>query len=527
MTPRTDVTDIAKASTPSSGGQLVPAYRHATDPDVLKQWADLTGDGYGNRLNNYTLFDDYYSGKHRAKLNARAAAYLKLTHIDFAENVCDVVVDSAAERMEVTGFVTNLEADIDVEEPRPITDALAQVWEDQKLDVKQGDVHTGVRKLGDWFVLVDVDPDTRLPRITSNHPGKLRPIYHAERPDELVAVVKRWDCSDVSPTNPSGRRIRRLNLYFDDRVEKYFQLAESSLESTWAQHVDEGDVSWPVPWTVDGTPGGKPRGIPVVHFRNKSKGQPYGVSDLLKVIPQQDQLNKHILDLNDIVDYQAWPQRWGTGIANDEVGRLNNHPGEFWAASAVDAKFGAFPAADLSQMQGVIESDLQRIAGLTRTPIRFLVLAQQPPSGEAIRAGDAGLVGKVRDAQPATGHGWEQVLLLCARILADEGHLQVADDVLAKLRVTVAWRDAEARGDKSDWEVAGAQQAAGVSVETTLRERGYDPVAEAKRREQEAEALQDRSMRAKNRGLGMDALDPATLDTPTATAPVTPAPVPS
>lgn len=502
--------------------QLAPAYQGPLAQDTLKAYADLHGDGYDSRLSHYATFEEYYDGEQRTMVSDRAATYLQVCGFQFAENVCDVVIDSMAERMEVTGFVPNFEADESAEDDaqeqpddttdpttivaaaphtRPLTDYLAWAWDVNRMDDRQGTVHTNVLKLGDYFAMVDFDDELQQPKIVLNRPHCIRPIYSDENPDELTVVVKRWDTKDIAPSNPSGTRIHRLNLYFPNRVEKYFRPATSE-NGDWYQHVDEGDAMWPIPWTMDGTPVGEPIGIPVIHFRNKPKGKTYGVSEIRKVLPQQDLLNKTVLDLNEVCDYQGWPQRWIAGITEGEQQAIRNHPGEIFMASESDAKFGAFPMADLDKFVGVVEHTMQRIAGLSRTPMRFLILTGGAPSGESIRAGDAGLVGKVRDRFKSIGNNWEDVMTLVARIAKSRGAAAVAGvDFPVDMRIAVAWRDPELRNDEADWKTAQEQQAAGVSVETTLTERGYDAGAEAAKREAEAAARIDQARGAFDGGI--------------------------
>jgi hypothetical protein len=83
-------------------------------------------------------------------------------------------------------------------------------------------VHLETLKLGDGFVIVDWDVIRARPRATWNHPRRIKPVYDDENGDELLYVSKVWTTSRVSEQNQAGRTIRRLNLYYPERVEKWF-----------------------------------------------------------------------------------------------------------------------------------------------------------------------------------------------------------------------------------------------------------------------------------------------------------------
>lgn len=485
----------------------VPVWASPRSQKELNTLADLTIDGYGQRFPAYNTYRNYYDGEQNTLLTDRASQYLEASGMRFAENVCDTIVDVMSERLVVEGFTTD-----EKEDDAPVAEYVMNAWQQNRMDEHASTVESEKTKLGDYFVMIDWDANKNQPRILPNKPDNIAVRYSQDDPSRIEIAVKKWETHHGS---------RRMNVYLDDRIEKYWQPAEVS--DAWMPHVDEGDEYWPVPWTRDnlppyaavpvttedgvevipGAPGGEgeARGIPVVHFRNKANGSCYGRSELRKVIPQQDALNKHILDLNDVMDYQGWPQRYITGLDPDEVGTIKNTPGTIMAVSDPDAKIGAFPQADLEKFIRAIESDLQRIAALTRTPLRFLNVAAGTPSGESIKAGDAGLVSKVKQRSVADGNGWSDVMVMAVRLAEDYQVLQRGD---VEPRIKTQWADPETRNEESDWKVALMQQQVGVSTATILQERGYDASDEAEKRDAEASVTDDAALRALNRGVMLE-----------------------
>ena len=61
--------------------------------------------GDETRQSNYRAFREYYDGLHDTQLTARQRRFLELkTDREFNVNYCPIVVNSLAERLNVTGF---------------------------------------------------------------------------------------------------------------------------------------------------------------------------------------------------------------------------------------------------------------------------------------------------------------------------------------------------------------------------------------------------------------------------------------
>lgn len=453
------------------------------DQQFLREISDLGGE----RLDDYQTFQDYYDGEQKTRLTDRAKKYLQASGFRFSENFCETVIDVYAERLVVVGFTSNLVEKADGEEIDPLGDTIGDWWERDKMDALQDLVHTTTFTKGDAFLVADWNQQRDRPRWAFNKPDLIRPFYTDD--DEIDFAVKKWRSRAKGPQNKQGRWIIRLNVYWPDRVEKYFRRSKD--EGQWERWQDPGDTAWPLPW-LDST--GDPLGVPVFHFRNKPLGNEYGRSELRPVIPQQDELNKLILDLNLFADNLAVPQDWATGVTGDSVAFKRAF--DVWRADSPEAKFGRLEAGDGSSLLEAVEQVLSRMARRSRTPMHLLTGGDMP-SGESLKAAEAGLVAKAEKAQVWLGNTWEQAMLYGAHLATVFGDLSVPDDEIV---LKAQWKDTESRNEEAQLSSALLKQQLGVSKATLLAELGYDPEEEAERRKAENEEAAEAMARMLDRG---------------------------
>jgi len=461
------------------------------DQDFLDECATIQP----RRLAGYTTAQAFYDGDHNTKLTDRAKKFLQQTGIPFCENFCEPVVDAMTDRLAVTGFLTGLGDEGRVEAFEQWADEL---WQRCRLDATQQMLWQRTVTLGDGFVLVDLAPDGR-PRFTVQQSSRVNVAYSDETPDTLEWASKVWVTSKQGPLNPGGRPIQRLNVYWPDRVEKWYRLHTgdgSGGAGGWSAWVDADGEDAVVPWT---RPDGAPRGVPVFHFANKPCDHDYGRSEIRGTIPQQELLNKLVIDLALVLDHHGEPQRWVTGV---EPPRESGQAvpswaiGDLWVSGAPEARFGQFEAANPEGLISAIEGTLSRIARRSRTPLHLLVGGDMP-SGEALRSAEAGLVAKVKGRQGSWGNRWEDAILYAANLAADEGgDVVVPDDLI----VSCQWQDPESRNEKEQLEAAILKHELGVSKDTLIRELGYDPDAERAARASDLEEAQAMMVRVFDRG---------------------------
>jgi hypothetical protein len=464
------------------GAELAP------NQDWLRECADMGA----TRLDAYKRYEDYYNGNQGTRLTERAKTYLQACGLEFAENFCEVVVDAFAQRKRVVGFES---------EDDTLTEwATKTLWNELRMDAKQGTVHHVEALKGDAFLIAGIGvgrSGKRMPVLHYNPPEKVKVVYDEDDGDRIAYAVKAWTTSTTGVSNPGGQPVRRMNIYFPDRIEKYFTLASDN--HNWARWLepdpdDKQATRWPTPW-VKAT--GEPRGVPVFHFRHKARGDTYGRSRIHGTLPQQDAFNKSAIDLFQVLDSMGFDQRYViTGV---ELGQLKLVPGELWKLPE-GSQVGRLDAQDVDGLLKAMEAQLQRIGGRSKTPMTMLWLSGEPPTGEALKTAFAPLVGDVEESNVPDGNTWEDAVAHCAELWNDfsEDGLSLNPEAFASL--SCVWDSPEPRNDESEVTVAEGKQRLGVSKRTLVRELGYDPDVEEQQRGEEADKAAEAAMKAFSAG---------------------------
>lgn len=445
--------------------------------------------------NGYVTFANYYDGTQSTYITDRAKTYLEVSGLPYNENFCETIVDALVERCNVVG--------VECEEQAVADWVWATWWARNQGDSLALDVHTESAKSGDSYVLLDWDAERSLITAAYNDAKFIDPHYVD---GVLTSACKVWDTNATGPMNPNGLDVKRMNRYFPDRIEKWFTLAKDDKTSVekqvWAPWSDVENEPWPVAW-VDAA--GKPLGLPIYHFANRPKANRMGRSELRGVIPQQDRLNKELLDLSYVLDQMGWPQRYATGLADSSA--LKSVPGEVWTADSTEARFGQFDAADAAGLLSAIGATLMRMALRSGTPVFRLMLEGGYPSGEALKVGEAALVAKSKTRMVKWGTVWSALfrgVVLAQMAFAPEGTESPVIDPkeLDEYGINPVWGDPESRNEKEHLETLGLMAALGVSKDTLLSMLpGIDPQAERIKGEREAREKMQQQQEAIDRGL--------------------------
>ncbi|MFH0917034.1 MAG: phage portal protein [bacterium] len=415
----------------------------------------------------YTRAEHYYDGDQGTQLTDRAKQYLERSGLAYTENFCETVVDAMSDRLALAGV--NCEDEL-------LSEWLWNVWDRSHMDAGQATLHTETVKLGDGYLLIDWDGTAGRPRFTYNSPTIVRCDY---RDGQKVRAVKVWDTDEPSPVNPKGAVVKRMNIYLPGRIEKWFRLSADD-PGDWVEWLDEGETVWPSPWV---TADGKPLGIPVVHFTNRRGARQYGVSEIRGTIPQQDRLNKELLDLSAVLDTMGYPQRYASGI--DIQTMLKTAPGEVWRSANEKTAWGQFESADPAGPLAAIEATLLRIAARSRTPAHMIVLSGGAPSGESLKTAEAGLVAKCKRFGTENGAQYDEAFRLAVRVAATFGTEKPPVDpkALDRIAINPRWTDPETRNEKEHMESLLVMQTLGVSTDTLLSMiPGIDPAAEREKK---------------------------------------------
>lgn len=433
----------------------------------------------------------YHAGEQFVRLTDRLRSFLRDTRggqdSDYLRlNVTRTVVQAVIERLLVKSF-----ASADPELSRWAWD----VWQRNRMDVAQDELHEMVIRDGEAFVLVSWDNHAGIPRFVP-HPrwtdvsldqqgttlrtsedlaGQVvgdgfgcRAFYPDDDLSQPMSyATKRW--VETRIVNGKLKSRRRLTVYHPDRVEKY------ELVGSGARPIqDPGDSSWPLSW-VDRR--GQPLGIPVIHFRNAGLQ-----CEAWEAIPLQNAINKLLVDLLTASDETAFRIFYALGFiptTDGEKPRADRsnwwklQPGQIVGTSkpASETTFGAVDGADLQNLIAPLERLIIWTAMVTDTPVsRFIVTGQVAAEG-TLKQQEGPLVNKVRKRQALIGNGWEDCLYL-GRRLHNTFSTGPAFDEAALL--STAWEPAETRDELEMLEgLALKREKLQMPIEEIWREAGY------------------------------------------------------
>jgi hypothetical protein len=215
--------------------------------------------------------------------------------------------------------------------------------------------------------------------------------------------------------------------------------------------------------------------VPLVPFINRRNRRPEGFAEHEDVLSIQNRINLSLINLIAAMKYGAFRQRYAAGLEVDEdpitgkaIEPFKLDIRKLWTTADPDVRFGEFEATDLRPYIAAVESAVQDLAAISRTPPHYLLGQVVNVSGDALKAAETGLVSKVRDRQRNFGESWEAVMRLSFKILGDEQRANAYD-------AETVWRDPESRTVSELADAAVKKQAAGVPWRQRMEDLGYTP----------------------------------------------------
>ena len=340
----------------------------------------------------------------------------------FVDNWCEVVVNAVNSRLKLEGFVINDDEEFETAKK------IWEVFRKNEIENQQKDLHEGALVEGRAFVIVW--PDDELGATIDWQPGQLcRVFYDPDRRSKALWAVKRWEgpTGEVYVTFYTPEAVYKFTdssgINKDKRPESRSALTEIpgvGYFPNLTQRNVEGE-EWPVrnEYGI----------VPVVEFNNTSYR-----SEIKGTIPQQDALNKTLLDMMVTSEFQAFNQRVVETSSNAPEGGWDASPGEVWQfkptfdadGKYVPSQFKVFEAADPSTYMRPIEMWLQHMALTSSTPVRYFMQSDRggrgdSPSGDSLLVDDKPLNDKVDDKQDAWGPRWFDVAKLVAMSIGIDG----------------------------------------------------------------------------------------------------------
>ncbi len=430
-----------------------------------EEWLTALGKRLDQRYWTLKKYDDYYRGDHRLQFaSTKFREAFGSLFSEFADNFCELVVDSVEERLNVEGFRMGTDTQAD-------KDAWA-IWQRNNLDAESQIAHTEALVKRESSVLVWRGDDGQ-PVITVEDPLEMVVAYSASNRRQRTAAMKRWVGEDG---------LLNATLYLPDGIYKFVsrQKHEWFSSATWTEHVkiewerrEVDGESWPLanPLNI----------VPVVPLVNRPRLIGAGESEIASIIPLQDAVNKLVSDLLLASEFGAFRQKWASNVEL-EIDQVTGQPKEpykvavdrLWIAPPpangdAETKFGEFSQTDLAPYVKAIDTIVQHMASITRTPQHYFIQNSggQPPSGESIKSAETGLVSKARRKMRHFGESWEEVIRLGFAVMEDpRANVTSAETI---------WRDPESRTEAEHVDALVKMGSLGVPREALWERWGATP----------------------------------------------------
>lgn len=354
-----------------------------------------------NRLRDGYSFEDarmdaYYSGSHRLD-QIGLAVPPQLARFETMVNWPRLVVDALSTRLQVKSFLTP---------DGGRADAIIEGWKYNNLDSESRLAHLDALIYGRSFVVVG-----------SNADDPEHPLVTVESPRELTVEV-----------DPRTRRISRaLRVYGPSEVtgvEEYATLYEPD-RTTWFYRDPAGSK-----WVETGRDEHRLGRVPIVMLVNRRRAGDFsGTSEMADVISLTDAAARSLTNLQIAGETHAVPSRWVAGMSKGDFVGADGNPIPVWeayftamsATANKDAKFGQFAASDLKNFTETVRFYEERVARISRMPLfQIGPSTGNPPSGDGIRAAEAGHVELAEEKCLQFGDSWGWVMGLYERFRTGE-----------------------------------------------------------------------------------------------------------
>lgn len=414
----------------------------------------------------------YEAGTQTARLNAdQLALFPDGKDPEHAVNVCPIICSTISDRVQLQS-VSILEDDL-------LTEVIQSWWQMSLMDSIVTNLHYVASRDGDVYLQVWFDPDDNAPRFSIQYQDDGydgTDIIYDEGTNEPLYATRRWTI-----TNPddNAEEWARLNVYYDNRVEKYISKGMSSgyVDAGWMPFTDEAEdnpaadrdqphIEW---WTSDGTPTGEPLGLSIIHFPANAVDN-YGRSDLADVVPAlQDQLNDASVDLRIATKFAGSKLRYLFGVQAD-ASAIVTHPGGLMVSSDKDVTAGEFTESNLVQLIDAKDSIYRDISTVTGIPLANINPTAQVAAEGTLQQQEAPLIAKVQKRTRHWANAYEQVIRLALKLDATYGNTTLPLDAIDELSISVQFAPAQVRNEFQDAQRAQLFQQLGVPMPIILRE---------------------------------------------------------
>lgn len=369
----------------------------------------------GRRRLELERLNEYYEGEHRLE-QLGVAIPEELKTFTVILEWAGVPVDALEHRLDLTGFRMPGTATADT--------SLWDVWQYNNMDERAGFAHLDALALGSSFACVGTnEADADMPLITVESPLEMVALRDP-RTHRVTAAARFYDAGDMGQAT-------RCTLYLPN-------------ETRWLRRVNG---EWVDELERDQHMLGA---VPVVPFVNRHRTTRLGSnvlegrSEMHGIIPIADSASRAITNTQLLQETLVAPARGVLGATKGDFVDAQGNPltawqtyfGAVWAMANEDAKTFQFDAADMKNIETIVNMYARLASGVTNLPVEYFGLTtNNPPSAEGYRAGETRLVKTAERKQTAFGNSWESVMRLVMRFRDGAWN----DDAR---RMESVWRDA-------------------------------------------------------------------------------------
>lgn len=396
-------------------------------------------DDLAKALPEYKKYRDYFDGEQELVYTTKLFRDVFGTAFTgFRDNWMRSIVEPVLDKMQLMGVGVNQG---DSTTARTTASLVWDCFRENEIDEEQFNLHEGMLVEKHAYAILWPDEDMGC-SIDWQPAGLVRVRYDSDRRRKARWAVKRWQAEDGAIY---------VSVYTDRYLYKFIEQEGSpaTLESSTQNALDEIPKTGSIagfdrrvvegePWPLEHSFGA----VPVVEFNNTSWR-----SELKDHIPQQDALNKILLDMLIASEFAAVPQKLIETQAKQPVGGWKAGAGEVWHlpvaldpdGRAIKGQWGEFSAHDPRNFIAVTEMWRQHMALTSRTPLRYFASVDRggrgdAPSGDSLLVDDQPHNNKVSRKQLGTGNRWLQVAKLAAT--------QIENASVEDLRLgEMIWRD--------------------------------------------------------------------------------------
>lgn len=307
---------------------------------------------------------------------------------------CRRVVDVLAPRVRLRSFYLPGEEVAD--------ERLRQVWSANNLESESALVHKDALIYGRAFVSVG----------SPVRAGGL-PVVRVESPREITATV-----------NPRTQEIdAAVRVIPDDEGQARFATLYLPDATVWLERDESG-------WRQTDRDDHELGRVPVVMFLNRRRpGRWVGVSEMADVADLSDIASRTLMDMQVAMESEVRNQKYALGVDRKDFVDKDGNQIDAWTAGSnpvwmngnKDVKVGVLPGAGLSSFHDTIEMLAKQASASTGFPLRYFGLStSNPPSGDAIRADESGIITRAEEIQRDFDAPWGWVAALAHRIATGE-----------------------------------------------------------------------------------------------------------